>query len=166
MRAIVVYESHYGNTEKIARAIAEGIGPDAQALNTSEATAGIVATADLVVAGAPIMALRLPSDSTIATIANDPKAPVPGDVSHPSLRTWLDHLEPSNAVPAASFETKLRWSPGGATGGIDQRFRRAGFRTVARSGKFVVTSPYGPLRDGEIERARAWGHELVVAISS
>jgi len=159
MRAIVVYESHYGNTEKIARAIAEGIGPEAQALNTTEATPRIVASADLVVAGAPIMALGLPSDSMIETIEKDQKAPVPGDVSHPSLRHWLEALEPGHAA-AASFETKLRWSPGGATGGIDQRFRRAGFRTIARSGKFVVTTPYGPLRDGEVERARAWGHEL------
>jgi hypothetical protein len=164
MRAIVVYESHYGNTEKIARAIAEGIGPEAQALNTTEATPRVVASADLVVAGAPIMALGLPSESMIETIAKDPKAPVPGDVSHPSLRNWLEHLEPVNATRAVSFETKLRWSPGGATGGIDQRLRQAGFRTVAKGQKFVVATPYGPLRDGELERARAWGHELAVEL--
>ena len=28
MRAIVVYESHWGNTEAVARAIGEGIGPE------------------------------------------------------------------------------------------------------------------------------------------
>lgn len=163
MRAIVVYESHWGNTAQVARAIAEGIGPDALALNTDEASPREVAEADLIVAGAPIMAFGLPSDAMIANVGKDPKAPVPGDVSHPSLRHWLETLPSSRAV-AASFETKLRWSPGGATGAIDERFHRAGYRTIAKGQKFFVSGAYGPLRDGEIERARAWGAELAQAV--
>jgi flavorubredoxin len=163
MRAIVVYESHWGNTAEIARAIAEGIGPEARALNTDEATASIVAEADLVVAGAPIMAFGLPSDPMIENAGKDPKAPRPADVSHPSLRHWLEALPPSHAA-AAAFETKLRWSPGGATGAIDERFHRAGFRTIAKGQKFVVSSPYGPLREGELERARTWGGELAASV--
>jgi len=50
MKAIVVYESLWGSTAAIARAIAEGIGPEAQALSTAEAAADVVASADLVVA--------------------------------------------------------------------------------------------------------------------
>ena len=164
MRAIVVYESHWGNTEAVARAIAQGIGPDARALTTSEATPDVVAEAELVVAGAPVMAFSLPSDAMVANTAKDPKAPVPADVSHPTLRAWLEglpHVKPSSPVHrAASFETKLWWSPGGATGGIDARFRKAGFSTLARAEKFVVKGAYGPLREGELERARAWGTEL------
>jgi len=38
MKAIVVYESHWGNTAAIARAVAEGIGPEARAMSTAEAT--------------------------------------------------------------------------------------------------------------------------------
>jgi len=159
MRAIVVYESHWGNTAQVARAIAEGIGPEARALNTDEATASVVADADLVVAGAPIMAFGLPSEAMVENAGKDPKAPAPADVSHPSLRRWLDGLPPSKAA-AASFETKLRWSPGGATGAIDERLQQAGFRTIAKGHKFWVTTMYGPLRDGEVERARAWGREL------
>lgn len=164
MRAIVVFESHWGNTAAVARAIAEGIGPDARALTTSEATPELIAEADLVVAGAPVMAFGLPSDAMIANTTADPKAPVPADVSHPSLRTWLEqlpHVDAGSAVHrAASFETKLWWSPGGATGGIESRLRKAGFSTLARAKKFVVKSAYGPLREGEFERARAWGSEL------
>ena len=33
MKAIVVYESHWGNTAAVTRAIAEGIGPEAQAMS-------------------------------------------------------------------------------------------------------------------------------------
>ncbi|HJP89344.1 MAG TPA: hypothetical protein VJ850_09950 [Candidatus Limnocylindrales bacterium] len=163
MRAIVVYESHWGNTAEVARAIAEGIGPDAEVLNTDEATPGIVAAADLVVAGAPLMAFGLPSDMMVANAGKDPKAPRPADVSHPTLRHWLEKL-PASQAAAASFETKLRWSPGGATSAIDEHFRNAGFRTIAKGEKFTVAGSYGPLREGELERARAWGTELAAAI--
>ena len=164
MRAIVVYESHWGNTAEIARAIAEGIGPEATALNTDEATASLVDECDLVVAGAPIMAFSLPSEAMITNARKDPRAPHPADVSHPSLRNWLDGL-PTSRAAAASFETKLRWSPGGATGAIDDRFHRAGFRTIAKGQKFWVTSSYGPLREGEVERARAWGESLAAQLT-
>ena len=53
MKAIVVYESLWGNTAAIARAIAEGIGPEARALSTAEATGPAIADVDLLVAGSP-----------------------------------------------------------------------------------------------------------------
>jgi flavorubredoxin len=163
MKALVVYESHYGNTARIATAIAEGIGPDARAMTTTDATPEVIAQVDLLVAGAPVMAFSLPGQSTLSTIPNDAKAPFPGDVSHPSLREWLDAL-PHGQGAAAAFETRLRWSPGGATGAIDSRFRKAGFRTITKAGKFVVKGSYGPLREGEVERAREWGATLAAAI--
>lgn len=167
MQALVVYESHWGNTAAIARAIAEGIGPDARVLTTTEATPEVVASAELVVAGAPVMAFGLPSDAMIANSAKDPKAPVPADVSHASLRRWLEDLPRVDAEPAvhraAAFETRLWWSPGGAAGGIEKGFRKAGFASVGRAQKFVVKGAYGPLREGEVERARAWGRELAAS---
>ena len=163
MRAIVVFESHWGNTAAVARAIAEGLGPEARALPTSEATPKVVAEADLVVAGAPVMAFGLPSDAMVANSARDPKAPVPADVAHPTLRAWLEGLPcayGTSRTRAAMFETRLWWSPGGATRGIASRLRNAGFSTVAPAQKFIVKGAYGPLREGELERARAWGMEL------
>jgi len=109
------------------------------------------------------MAFSLPKDSMLESMTRDAKAPIPPDVSHPSLRAWLDALPHGNAA-AASFETRLRWSPGGATGTIDDRFRRAGFRTIAKPEKFVVKGSYGPLREGEVERARDWGATLASAL--
>jgi hypothetical protein len=163
MKAIVVYESHWGNTAAIAEAIAEGIGPDARAVTTTDATPELIVDAELVVAGAPVMAFSLPKDSMLESMTKDRKAPVPPDVSHRPLRDWLDGL-PSGKGAAASFETRLRWSPGGATGTIDDRFRRAGFRTIAKPEKFVVKGSYGPLREGELERAREWGAALASAL--
>jgi len=164
MYAIVVYESHWGNTAAIAEAIAEGIGEGARAMPTSEATPALVAEADLIVAGGPVNMLTLPTDAARAAIAKDPKhAVTPPDLSHPSLRNWLDAL-PHRTAAAASFETRLKWSPGGATGTIDRSLQRAGYRTISKPQKFIVTGTYGPLREGEVERARAWGADLWAAI--
>ena len=90
MKVIVVYESHWGNTASVAKAIAEGFGPEAEVLTTDEASPAAVADADLIIAGAPVMAFSLPSDKMLATIAGDAKAPSPPDLSHPSMRSWLD----------------------------------------------------------------------------
>jgi hypothetical protein len=159
MQAIVVYESHWGNTEAVARAIAEGIGPDARALTTDEATPEVVAGADLVVAGAPVIAFSLPRDGSEKQLAADTKGPRPADLSHPLLRAWLDAL-PAGRGWFAAFETRIWWSPRGATGTIEARLAKAGYRRVAKPERFVVTGGYGPLRDGELERARAWGAAL------
>ena len=161
MKAVVVYESLWGNTAAIARAIAEGIGPEARVLSTAEATAAVIANADLIVAGAPLMAFRLPTDKIRNTLANtkDNKAPTPPDLSHPSMRSWLAAL-PQGKGRAAAFETRFRWPPGGATTAIVKGLERAGYRSVAKRQRFLVKGTYGPLRDGELERARGWGAEL------
>jgi hypothetical protein len=159
MKAIVVYESHWGNTEAVARAIAEGIGPDAKALPTDEAVGSAMAGVDLLVAGAPVMMLSLPSDSARDRVELDKKGPA-GDASRPVLRTWLEGLHNVHKGKAAAFDTRMRWTPRGAFGTIESKLRDAGYDVVTKGKGFVVTGTYGPLRDGELDRARAWGHEL------
>jgi hypothetical protein len=164
MKAVVVYESLWGNTAAVARSIAEGIGPEAQALPTDEASPDVIADADLVVAGAPVIAFRLPTDGMRASVKGDPMAP-PADLSHPSMRSWLETL-PTGHGGAAAFETRIHWSPGGSTGAISKGLAAAGYHSVAKPAKFVVAGKYGPLRDGELERARAWGSELARAVAA
>jgi hypothetical protein len=161
MRAVVVYESLWGNTEAVARAIAEGIGPEAQALSTAEATPELVAGAELIVAGAPLQAFSLPGDRTRAGIKPDTD-PAP-DLSRPTLRSWLEHL-PAGRGRSAAFETKIKWSPGNATKTIVHELERVGYPPVVEPEHFVVSGTYGPLRDGELERAREWGRELASSV--
>ena len=166
MKAVVVYESLWGNTAAIARAIAEGIGPAAHALATDEATADVIADADLIVAGAPVLGFSLPSDTIRNSIATGEKgAPTRPDLSHPSMRTWLATLPPGHGGSAV-FETRFRWSPGGATGAIGSGLKRAGYRPLAKAQKFLVTGKYGPLADGELERARHWGETLANSLGT
>jgi hypothetical protein len=160
MKAIVVYESLWGNTAAIARAIAEGIGSGAQALSTAQATPDAIADADLLVAGSPLFAFRLPTDDVRETIRKKAATfPSPPDFSHGSLRAWLDQL-PSGNGRCAAFETRIWWSPGGATGAILKALKRAGYSHAARPKRFRVLGMVGPLKPGELDRARAWGAKL------
>ena len=164
MKAIIVYESHWGNTAAIARAIAEGIGPEARALSTAEATGEVIAGADLIVAGAPLLGFSLPNEMMLKGMAaNASKDPTPPDLSHPAMRTWLDAL-PKGSGRVAAFETRIWWSPGSASKAILKRLEGLGYRPAARPERFIVTGKYGPLRDGELERAKAWGAGLAAAI--
>jgi hypothetical protein len=158
MKAIVVYESHWGNTEAVARSIAAGLGPDAAALTTDEAEGAVLAEADLVVAGAPLMALRLPTEKVVEGLHPVSEEPIP-DVSHPTMRTWLASI-PHGRGWFAAYETRLHWSPGGATGAIEKGLEAAGYWQICPARKFQVASKTGPLRDGELEKARLWGTEL------
>ena len=165
MKAVVVYESLWGNTAAIARAIAEGIGAEARAVATDAVSPERASEVDLVVAGAPVFAFSLPTEAIRERIAHDEAgAPVPPDLSHPSLRSWLDAL-PAGTARTAAFETRIWWSPRGATGDIEERFRKAGYVSIAKAKKFVVKDKYGPLRDGELDRAKAWGKEMAAAIN-
>jgi hypothetical protein len=162
MKAVVVYESLWGNTAAIARAIAEGLGADARALSTAEATPEALDGADLIVAGAPILGFRLPTESIRENTRKEARPP---DLSSPSMRSWLAHLEHRSARSAA-FETRIWWSPGSAAGAIDEELRAAGYARLAPPKRFVVKGKYGPLREGEVERARAWGANLARALGS
>jgi hypothetical protein len=159
MRAVVVYESFWGNTATVARAIAEGIGPEARSLSTDEATASALEGAELVVAGAPLIAFSLSNDASRRNIGNDTKAPVKADLTHPSMRLWLSDLLPASGR-YATFETGFKLSPGSATKRISQGMESVGYTRAAKPERFLVAGTYGPMREGEVERARAWGATL------
>lgn len=172
MKAIVVYESYWGNTASVARAIAEGLGPDARALSTAEARGEALAGVGLIVAGSPIIAFSLPSEKTRNDMLAKPdkKAPSPPDLSHPSIRTWLVALPQAGgsgggaAVRAAAFETGFKLSPGGSAGKILKMLGEKGYQPVAKKQRFLVKGSYGPMKEGELDRAKAWGAELAKAI--
>jgi len=160
MKAVVVYESMWGNTAAVARAVAEGLGPGTPALSTSEATKEAIAGADLIVAGAPLMAFSLPTDSTRNNLGmHNTKAPRPADLSNPSMRAWLETV-PQACGRCAAFETRFRMSPGSATKSILRGLKRAGYQPAEKGMPFIIAGTYGPMRDGELERAREWGVQL------
>ncbi|MHB1340822.1 MAG: flavodoxin [Coriobacteriia bacterium] len=163
MNAVVVYESLWGNTAAVARAIAEGIGDGAQALPVDGVTDVMVAEADLIVAGAPLLGFALPTEGMRKSIAGDAKHKGhPPDMSHPSMRSWIERV-PRGTAAIAGFETRIWWSPGSSAKKIAGMLQEAGYRQVAAPERFLVTGTYGPLKDGELERAKAWGQTLARA---
>ena len=166
MKAVVVYESLWGNTAAVARAIAEGIGPEARALSTAEATGEAMTGVDLIVAGAPVLGFKLPTEQMREGARTNPgggKPPSPADLSHPSMRSWLDGL-PAGQGRSAAFDTQVRGPFGKAAPTIAAALEKAGYRRLARPVGFTVAGRFGPLRDGELERARRWGSELAAAM--
>jgi hypothetical protein len=164
MKAVVVYESLWGNTATVARAIAEGLGAGAKALSTAEAIGAAIAGADLIVAGAPVLGFRVPSAKMLQMIEQSHEKVAP-DLSHPAMGAWLDSL-PAGKGRSAAFESRIWWSPGGSTGGIERGLESKGYARLAKAQRFIVAGKYGPLREGELEKARAWGAELAQAMKS
>lgn len=168
MNAIVVYESLWGSTAAVAHAIAEGIGRGATAMSTAEATQSAIEGAELIVAGAPVHSLSLPTDRTRewARIGGLGPGGVPPDLSHPMMRTWLASLPQGHGCSAA-FDTRVKgWYGRGAAERIARALHAAGYRPIARACGFYVTGhPWKPttdgvIREGEIDRARLWGAQL------
>jgi hypothetical protein len=163
VKAVVVYESLWGNTAAVARAIAEGIGGGTMALSTGEAVGSAIANADLIVAGAPLLGFNLPTEDMRKSIASNPSTP-PADLGHPSLRAWLEQL-PAGSGRCAAFETRIWWSPGSAAKKASAALRAKGYSAAGKDEKFIVTGRYGPLKDGETERARQWGASLAKVVA-
>ena len=59
----------------------------------------------------------------------------------------------------------MRGPFGSAAPAIAEALEKAGYTAVAKPAGFIVAGKFGPLRDGEIERARAWGAELAQALA-
>jgi flavorubredoxin len=164
MKAYVVYESLWGNTAAIAEAVAQGLGEGAVALSTADATPDVVAGADLLVAGAPSHANGLPSDSSRENAlerSREEDGPPEPDLSHPSMRSWLEQLPPGKRLGAA-FDTRMEsWWASGPAKKIARRLRGRGVDTIDAETFTVDHEGQTPhLAEGELERARTWGRAL------
>jgi hypothetical protein len=181
MRALVIHESLYGNTRAIAEAIAQGLAEarpdvDVRVLSATQVVgppAVALADPDLLVVGCPTHAWHMSSvRSRTAQMAKDrreaPDRVHAPDAEGPGVRELLA-LIPAGAagVHAAAFDTRLgsRFS-GGAARGLARALRKAGAVPVGRPEGFIVTGLTGPLRAGELDRARAWGRELATVLAA
>jgi hypothetical protein len=169
MKALVIYESMYGNTRRVAEAIAEGLreSVDAELMPVGDVRDVHVAASDLVVVGGPTHAWGMTRRRTREASAQPPKKGEAPTV-HPSvlptgIREWLRHVSAPADRRAAAFDTRLAkpaWLTGSAMKGIDRGLLAAGFAIFSRPQSFTVTGSVGPMSDGEIERARQWGQGM------
>jgi len=171
MRALVVYESMYGNTHAIASNIADGLREthEVTLVPVAAATADLVAKADLLVVGGPTHMHGLSTSSSrqlaVKTAAKSAGGPaLDPDAAGPGLRDWFGRLAGRQAL-AAAFDTRLVGIPavtGRASHGIGRLLKRHGYSLVVPAESFLV-SKENLVVDGETSRARRWGVALGAA---
>jgi len=146
MRALVVYDSTYGNTEKIAQAIGDAVA--AQVLRVTEVNPSDLKGFDLLIVGSPTH----------------------GGRPTPEIQDLLRGSLALGGVNAAAFDTRhvSKWTLlfGYAAPRIARILKRNGATLVASPEGFFVLGTQGPLKEGELERAAGWAKGIAGQPSS
>ena len=162
MRALVVYESMFGNTAAVAEAVADGLREvlDVDLRHVTEAPDPHAKLFDLLVVGGPTHAFSMSRSKTRVNAVGQ------GALADPSvgLREWLHGLGIGrHSEYVAEFDTrvdKARHLPGSAARAAERVLRQHGFRASAGRASFFVDDVAGPLLPGELDRAHQWGRKL------
>ena len=158
MKTLIVYDSVFGNTEQIARAIGQALGAPEQAetLHVTKVTPARLIGEELVIVGSPTRGFRPTETNTKFQDA------IPGDGL--------------NGIKVAAFDTRISVADvnnrvlnlfvkifGYAAQPIAKKLTKKGGTLVAAPEGFFVKGSEGPLKDGERERAAEWGKSITQA---
>lgn len=153
MKIAIVYDSVFGNTGKVAAAIAEALRPvnDVTLLTVQDARDADLSATDLLIVGSPTRGFR----------------------PTPMISDYVEGLTARAGKAAAAFDTRietdtihpapLRWvveAGGYAAERIVASLKAHGFALRDEGAGFFVTGTEGPLKDNELERAKAWALSL------
>lgn len=145
MKSLVIYESIYGNTEAVAKAIAEGLKAAGEVkVSKVGAADGNFSGVDLLVIGCPIIQWK-PSEG---------------------MGAYLARLAPDavRGLRFACFDTRMhlpKFMTGEAGQTITDQLESMGGIPVAAPGRFFVRGRQGPLDRKELEHAEGFAKELV-----
>jgi flavodoxin len=147
MKIMVVYDSLYGNTEIVARAIGEAIPGEVEVVRVGEVSVGDLEAIDLLIIGTPTHG-ALPTEA---------------------VQGLVERLGPpaGEGARAATFDTRLTWGFLERWGGFaapkmaDSLVEKGWTLAGAPGGFFVKGLRKGPLKRGEVDRAAAWAKGLV-----
>ena len=172
MRALVIYESMFGNTKRIALAIADGLSQQlaVEAIEVSLAPLAIGDDVDLLVVGGPTHVHGMTSGFTRTQAEKQATSPlVSGKLG---MREWLEESQPTTrSMKAAAFDTRIKGAEiltGSAAHGYEKRLHTAGYSVIREPESFFIATKApqdDALLPGEIERARAWGAELAAQVA-
>ncbi len=161
MRALIVYESMFGNTRQIAEAVATGTSAwaDVTICGVDDAPGDVALDLDMLVVGGPTHVFSMSRGATRWEAVH--RQGLVTDVAV-GIREWLQALaEIDRSTFFAAFDTRvdLHLFPGAASHGATRVARARGFITTPPE-SFYVADYEGPLLNGEIDRARRWGERL------
>jgi flavodoxin len=144
IKALVIYDSFFSNTEKVAQAIGQAIG-SGEVLQVSKVTPDHLTGLDLLVVGSPTRSFNA-SPAIMETLKDIPQNGLKG-----IKVTAFDTRFPQSVIA----ETKSH---------IENLLKKKGGELVVPSMGFYVTGTEGPLMDGEIERAEHWTEEILAEL--
>jgi flavodoxin I len=158
MKSLVVFDSLFGNTETVARAVAEALSAygEARAVRVAEIEPWHMQEVELLVVGSPTQKFR-PSAATQAWLRRLPPGALDG-VRVAAFDTRIDVASVGNRL----LSTLVGWF-GYAAEPIEKQLLRVGGAGAGPPAGFIVEDKQGPLRPGESDRARAWARQLASA---
>lgn len=173
MRALVVYESMFGNTRTVALAIADGIATTmpVEAVEVGSAPTVLPPDVGLLVVGGPTHAHGM---TTAASRGNAAGRSTDRLVSSGTgLREYLASMRADAGVIAAAFDTRIKGPmlfTGSAATSATKQLQKVRFKRVEQPRSFVLEGATGPLVDRmpreELDAARMWGATLAAAAAS
>jgi flavodoxin len=145
MNTLVIYDSQFGNTERIARVIANMFSEFGQvrAIRVDPTQPVDFQGVDLLILGCPTQGWK----------------------PTPAMQTFLVNVPPKslNGLAVTCFDTrfnKSRWMTGSAARVMDKKLRAMGVLPAFPPESFFVAGTEGPLESGELERAARWARML------
>jgi flavodoxin len=145
VKALIVYDSTYGNTEKIAKAIGAALTGEVKVLRAGEVNPAELNAFDLLVIGSPTYGGR-PMPSVAELLNKIPESAIKGK---------------NIAAFDTRIPTKLAKIFGYAADRIAKNLKEKGGNPVVPGEGFFVNGKEGPLKEGELERAASWAKGLV-----
>jgi len=159
MKAMVVYDSVFGNTEQVAQAIGRALGSpeDVRVVQVANVRAEELAGVELLVVGSPTRGFRA-TPATVSFLRGIPARGLQG-------------------ARVAAFDTRISMRDPGIPGilrlmvkafgyaakPIADQLERKGGRLAAPPEGFFVNGSEGPLKEGELERAASWARQIAAA---
>jgi flavodoxin len=158
MKTLIVYDSAYGNTEQIAKAMGEAIGDGVRVARAGDVDARGLKDYELVIVGSPTQGGR-PTALVKGFLQRIPDGSL-RDTGVTAFDTRID------SAAQGFMLRRLMGVIGYAAGRIARQLEAKGGRLVTRPQGFLVEDKEGPLSSGEIERAAAWGTTIVRAFAA
>jgi flavodoxin len=159
MKALIIYDSVFGNTEKVAQSIGAALGPQGQVetLPVSQATMNQLLGLSVLIVGSPTRSFR-PTPAISKFLKALPKNYLAGiNVAAFDTRIWL------NTIDSAAFRFLVDKGGYAANTMAKALTKKGGNLRVPPEG-FLVTGEQGPLKEGELERAAEWAREILITL--
>jgi len=157
MKALVIYDSVFGNTEQIAQAIGNALGSqeDVEILRVSNVKPEQLTGLKLLIVGSPTRQFR-PTAAINNLLKRIPQNGLKGvKVAAFDTRFTMSAIEESRVLP---FFVRLF---GYAAKPIADRLKRKGGELIIPPEGFFVEGVEGQLKEGELERAADWAKQII-----